>query len=219
MRDVRWVLAAIAAVLLVLGGVLSLSAASVNQHPRVLSGYAAFPDYSAGVVGSDRANEVAISLTLTTRDPWIQGQPQELVATVDAQPGPGVDAVDLTTLIVYLERPAAVHPTILNSDLVLLDRVESTNRWISRDGPIRIDPNADVTGNDFFLGFSLSLNVDYANGRSYGYGGWHPDLRVVSPDILPNLAPYGVTFLAGGAACGILSAAAWTSRRNEMRIA
>lgn len=201
---------------MVLGSALYLS--SVAPAPRVLFGEARFPDYSAGQPGINAANEVGIRLTLVTRDPWIQGQPQELTATVDAEPGPGVAAVDLTTLILYLERPASHRPTTVASDLVLLGPIGS-NRWISRDGPLRIFPNGDVVGADLFLGFSLSLNVDYSNGQSYGFGGWQPGVRIDAPDIAPNLAPYGLLLLAAGAGCGVLAATAWTSRRTGTRIA
>src|SRR5438445_802572 len=158
------------------------------------------------------ANAVGIRFSFATRTPWIQGERHEIVLTVDATPGSGVASVDLTTLILYLERPAMPRRDIVNSDLVLLEST-GANRWISMDGPLVIYPNSDVSGSNFFLAVALSLNVDYTNGQSYGWGGWDPGIRIISPNILPDYTPIGLMMVAGGSAGLIFVAATWKFAR------
>jgi hypothetical protein len=162
----------------------------------------------------NRANEVAILLSFATTDPWLQGEQHDIVATIDVTPGSGVSSVELTTLILYLGRPGSPNPDLVNSDLVLLGAA-GANRWISKDGPLRIWPNQDVAGTDFFLTFSLSLNVNYANGGSYGWGGWNPGVRIPSPNIVVSLAPIGVLLLAAGASGVVI--VAWMPRSRRRR--
>ena len=220
MRDrFLYTLAGAAGAAIVLGAFLSLSGVRGDQQPVVLSGEAVFPDYSAGPLpGVDPANEVKIRIDLGTNEPWIQGERHELTVTVNADPGPEVSSVNLTTLILYLERPSFPRRDILNSDLVLLKAV-GPNRWGSMDGPLVLFPNLDVSGSSFFLTFALSLNVDYENGASYGYGGWNPGVWIDSPDIVPDLAPYGWMLIAAGTAAGIALGIARVSARPRPPVA
>ena len=217
MRDRnRWILAGLAAFVLALGAFMSLSGLRPDTRPVVLVGEAVFPDHSAGhPVGLNAANAVGIRFSFTTRDPWIQGERHEIVVTVDAIPGSGVVSVNLTTLILYLERPAMPRRDIVNSDLVLLES-SGANRWISMDGPMVIYPNSDVSGSNFFLAVALSLNVDYTNGQSYGWGGWDPGIRIISPNILPDYTPIGLMMVAGGSAGLIFVAATWKFARSNV---
>ena len=214
----RFILACFAGIAIVLGATLYLPAIRTGQAPVVVTGEATFPDYSAGAPpGQTAANEVGIFLTLGTRNPWIQGQRQELVPSVAATPGPGVASVEITTLKIYLERPAAPNPTIVTGDLVLLVPT-GANRWVSMDGPVVIYPNQDVSGDDFFLGFALSLNVWYGNGQSYGYGGWEPGVRIGSPDIVPDFTLVGLLLMAVCIGGGVLLATMWAADRRGIRI-
>ena len=217
MRDRnRWILAGLAAFVLALGAFVSLSGLRPDTRPVVLVGEAVFPDHSAGhPVGLNDANAVGIRFSFATRTPWIQGERHEIVLTVDATPGSGVASVDLTTLILYLERPAMPRRDIVNSDLVLLES-SGANRWISMDGPLVIYPNSDVSGSNFFLAVALSLNVDYTNGQSYGWGGWDPGIRIISPNILPDYTPIGLMMVAGGSAGLIFVAATWKFARSNV---
>jgi hypothetical protein len=200
------ILAGLGALAIVVGASLFVVQPGPNQRPVILSGTAVFPDHSAGqTVGQDRADEVTVLLNFATTDPWIQGDRHEIVARLDVTPGTGVASVDLTTLILYLRRPGSPHPDLLNSDLVLL-QAAGANRWISKDGPLLIWPNQDVVGANFFLAFSVSLNVEYANGQAYGYGGWNPDVRIASPEIVPNLAPIGLVLMAAGSMAIVVGA-------------
>ena len=198
---------------LALGAFVSLSGLRPDTRPVVLVGEAVFPDHSAGhPVGLNDANAVGIRFSFATRTPWIQGERHEIVLAVDATPGSGVASVNVTTLILYLERPAIPRRDIVNSDLVLLES-SGANRWISMDGPLVIYPNSDVSGSNFFLAVALSLNVDYTNGQSYGWGGWDPGVRIISPNILPDYTPIGLMMVAGGWAGLIFVAVTWKSAR------
>jgi len=207
----RLILAGLAAFVLVVGAFFF--ALRPDQRPAVLTGDAAFPDYSSGQPGINAANQVGIHLILTTRNPWIQGQSQELIPTVDATPGPGVASVDVVTLFLNLKQPALPHPKIVTGDLVLLEAA-GPNRWVSVDGPLRIFPNQDVVGSDFFLSFAVSLNVQYTNGQSYGWGGWDPAVRIVSPEIVRDFSPVGWLLIAVGTTGVVLVAATWKSARR-----
>jgi hypothetical protein len=198
---------------LALGAFVSLSGLRPEPRPVVLVGEAIFPDHSAGhPVGLNAANAVGIRFTLGTRTPWIQGERHEIVATIDATPGSGVASVNLTTLILYLERPAMPRREILNSDLVLLES-SAADRWISGDGPLVIYPNLDVSGSNFFLSAALSLNVYYTNGQTYGWGGWDPGVRILSPNIVPDYTPIGMMMVAAGSAGLIFIGLTWKSLR------
>lgn len=209
----RLILAGLAAVVLVVGAIVFFSGLRPDQRPLMLTGDAVFPDYSTGQVGLNAANQVGIHLTLTTRDPWIQGQPQEITPTLDATPGSGVASVDVVTLFLYLKQSALPNPKIMTGDFVLLERA-GPNRWLSMDGPLRIYPNQDVVGSAFFLSFAVSLNVQYANGQSYGWGGWDPAVRIDSPGIAPDLSPVGWLLLAVGTTGIVLVGASWKSARR-----
>ena len=212
----RFILAGLAAFVLVLGAFVSLSGLRPDTRPAVLVGEAVFPDHSAGhPVGPNAANAVGVRFSFATRTPWIQGERHEIVLTVDATPGSGVASVDLTTLILYLERPAMPRRDIVNSDLVLLEST-GANRWISMDGPLVIYPNSDVSGSNFFLAVALSLNVDYTNGQSYGWGGWDPGVRIISPNIVPNYTPIGLMMVAAGSAGLIFTGLTWKSVRPNV---
>ncbi|TLZ80366.1 MAG: hypothetical protein E6K05_08005 [Methanobacteriota archaeon] len=217
MRDRnRFILAGVVAFILALGAFVSLSGLRPDTRPVVLVGEAVFPDHSAGhPVGLNDANAVGIRFSFATRTPWIQGERHEIVLTVDATPGSGVASVDLTTLILYLERPAMPRRDIVNSDLVLLEST-GANRWISMDGPLVIYPNSDVSGSNFFLAVALSLNVDYTNGQSYGWGGWDPGVRIISPNIVPNYTPIGLMMVAAGSAGLIFTGLTWKSVRPNV---
>jgi len=209
-------LAGVVAFILALGAFVSLSGLRPDTRPVVLVGEAVFPDHSAGhPVGLNDANAVGIRFSFATRTPWIQGERHEIVLTVDATPGSGVASVDLTTLILYLERPAMPRRDIVNSDLVLLEST-GANRWISMDGPLVIYPNSDVSGSNFFLAVALSLNVDYTNGQSYGWGGWDPGVRIISPNIVPNYTPIGLMMVAAGSAGLIFTGLTWKSVRPNV---
>ena len=212
----RFILAGVVAFILALGAFVSLSGLRPDTRPVVLVGEAVFPDHSAGhPVGLNDANAVGIRFSFATRTPWIQGERHEIVLTVDATPGSGVASVDLTTLILYLERPAMPRRDIVNSDLVLLES-SGANRWISMDGPLVIYPNSDVSGSNFFLAVALSLNVDYTNGQSYGWGGWDPGVRIISPNIVPNYTPIGLMMVAAGSAGLIFTGLTWKSVRPNV---
>ena len=212
----RFILAGVVAFVLALGAFVSLSGLRPDTRPVVLVGEAVFPDHSAGhPVGLNDANAVGIRFSFATRTPWIQGERHEIVLTVDATPGSGVASVDLTTLILYLERPAMPRRDIVNSDLVLLEST-GANRWISMDGPLVIYPNSDVSGSNFFLAVALSLNVDYTNGQSYGWGGWDPGVRIISPNIVPNYTPIGLMMVAAGSAGLIFTGLTWKSVRPNV---
>ena len=212
----RFILAGLAAFVLVLGAFVSLSGLRPDTRPAVLVGEAVFPDHSAGhPVGPNAANAVGVRLSFATRTPWIQGERHEIVLTVDATPGSGVASVDLTTLILYLERPAIPRRDIVNSDLVLLES-SGANRWISMDGPLVIYPNSDVTGSNFFLAVALSLNVYYTNGQTYGWGGWDPGIRIISPNIVPDYTPIGLMMVAAGSAGLIFTGLTWKSVRPNV---
>lgn len=212
----RFILAGLAAFVLVLGAFVSLSGLRPDTRPAVLVGEAVFPDHSAGhPVGPNAANAVGVRLSFATRTPWIQGERHEIVLTVDATPGSGVASVDLTTLILYLERPAMPRRDIVNSDLVLLES-SGANRWISMDGPLVIYPNSDVTGSNFFLAVALSLNVYYTNGQTYGWGGWDPGIRIISPNIVPDYTPIGLMMVAAGSAGLIFTGLTWKSVRPNV---
>jgi len=212
----RFILAGVVAFILALGAFVSLSGLRPDTRPVVLVGEAVFPDHSAGhPVGLNDANAVGIRFSFATRTPWIQGERHEIVLTVDATPGSGVASVDLTTLILYLERPAMPRRDIVNSDLVLLEST-GANRWISMDGPLVIYPNSDVSGSNFFLAVALSLNVDYTNGQSYGWGGWDPGVRIISPNIVPNYTPIGLMMVAAGSAGLIFTGLTWKSVRPNV---
>jgi len=212
----RFILAGLAAFVLVLGAFVSLSGLRPDTRPAVLVGEAVFPDHSAGhPVGPNAANAVGVRLSFATRTPWIQGERHEIVLTVDATPGSGVASVDLTTLILYLVRPAMPRRDIVNSDLVLLES-SGANRWISMDGPLVIYPNSDVTGSNFFLAVALSLNVYYTNGQTYGWGGWDPGIRIISPNIVPDYTPIGVMMVAAGSAGLIFTGLTWKSVRPNV---
>ena len=217
MRDRnRFILAGVVAFVLALGAFVSLSGLRPDTRPVVLVGEAVFPDHSAGhPVGPNAANAVGIRFSFATRTPWIQGERHEIVVTVDATPGSGVASVDLTTLILYLERPAMPRRDIVNSDLVLLEST-GANRWISMDGPLVIYSNSDVSGSNFFLAVALSLNVDYTNGQSYGWGGWDPGVRIISPNIVPNYTPIGLMMVAAGSAGLIFTGLTWKSGRPNV---
>ena len=217
MRDRnRWILAGLAAFVLALGAFVSLSGLRPDTRPVVLVGEAVFPDHSAGhPVGLNAANAVGIRFSFATRTPWIQGERHEIVLTVDATPGSGVASVDLTTLILYLVRPAMPRRDIVNSDLVLLES-SGANRWISMDGPLVIYPNSDVTGSNFFLAVALSLNVYYTNGQTYGWGGWDPGIRIISPNIVPDYTPIGLMMVAAGSAGLIFTGLTWKSVRPNV---
>ena len=212
----RFILAGLAAFVLVLGAFVSLSGLRPDTRPAVLVGEAVFPDHSAGhPVGPNAANAVGVRFSFATRTPWIQGERHEIVLTVDATPGSGVASVDLTTLILYLERPAMPRRDIVNSDLVLLES-SGANRWISMDGPLVIYPNSDVTGSNFFLAVALSLNVYYTNGQTYGWGGWDPGIRIISPNIVPDYTPIGLMMVAAGSAGLIFTGLTWKSVRPNV---
>ena len=212
----RFILSGVVAFVLALGAFVSLSGLRPDTRPVVLVGEAVFPDQSAGhPVGLNDANAVGIRFSFATRTPWIQGERHEIVLTVDATPGSGVASVDLTTLILYLERPAMPRRDIVNSDLVLLEST-GANRWISMDGPLVIYPNSDVSGSNFFLAVALSLNVDYTNGQSYGWGGWDPGVRIISPNIVPNYTPIGLMMVAAGSAGLIFTGLTWKSVRPNV---
>ncbi len=212
----RFILAGLAAFVLVLGAFVSLSGLRPDTRPAVLVGEAVFPDHSAGhPVGPNAANAVGVRFSFATRTPWIQGERHEIVLTVDATPGSGVASVDLTTLILYLVRPAMPRRDIVNSDLVLLES-SGANRWISMDGPLVIYPNSDVTGSNFFLAVALSLNVYYTNGQTYGWGGWDPGIRIISPNIVPDYTPIGVMMVAAGSAGLIFTGLTWKSVRPNV---
>ena len=212
----RFILAGVVAFILALGAFVSLSGLRPDTRPVVLVGEAVFPDHSAGhPVGLNDANAVGIRFSFATRTPWIQGERHEIVLMVDATPGSGVASVDLTTLILYLERPAMPRRDIVNSDLVLLEST-GANRWISMDGPLVIYPNSDVSGSNFFLAVALSLNVDYTNGQSYGWGGWDPGVRIISPNIVPNYTPIGLMMVAAGSAGLIFTGLTWKSVRPNV---
>ena len=212
----RFILAGLAAFVLVLGAFVSLSGLRPDTRPAVLVGEAVFPDHSAGhPVGPNAANAVGVRLSFATRTPWIQGERHEIVLTVDATPGSGVASIDLTTLILYLERPAMPRRDIVNSDLVLLES-SGANRWISMDGPLVIYPNSDVTGSNFFLAVALSLNVYYTNGQTYGWGGWDPGIRIISPNIVPDYTPIGLMMVAAGSAGLIFTGLTWKSVRPNV---
>jgi len=212
----RFILAGLAAFVLVLGAFVSLSGLRPDTRPAVLVGEAVFPDHSAGhPVGPNAANAVGVRLSFATRTPWIQGERHEIVLTVDATPGSGVASVDLTTLILYLVRPAMPRRDIVNSDLVLLES-SGANRWISMDGPLVIYPNSDVTGSNFFLAVALSLNVYYTNGQTYGWGGWDPGIRIISPNIVPDYTPIGLMMVAAGSAGLIFTGLTWKSVRPNV---
>ena len=166
-------------------------------------------------MGLNDANAVGIRFSFATRTPWIQGERHEIVLTVDATPGSGVASVDLTTLILYLVRPAMPRRDIVNSDLVLLES-SGANRWISMDGPLVIYPNSDVTGSNFFLAVALSLNVYYTNGQTYGWGGWDPGIRIISPNIVPDYTPIGLMMVAAGSAGLIFTGLTWKSVRPNV---
>ena len=207
MRDrVHLLLAAIAVVAFILGAALSLGAGRPEQRAVTLTEEAVYPDHSAGhAPGLNRANEVRIRLTLVTRTPWIQGQEQLLDATVEAAPGPGVALVEPVTLFLYLERAASPRRDILTGDLDLLQSA-GANRWTPIEGPLDIYPNQDVSGANFFFTFAVSLNVQYANGASYGSGGWgDPNVRIIAPDIVSDLAPLGMGVAAAGFLLGIFA--------------
>jgi len=212
----RFILAGLAAFVLALGAFVSLSGLRPDTRPVVLIGEAVFPDHSAGhSAGLNAANAVGIRFSFATRDPWIQGERDDFIVNVDATPGSGVASVNLTTLILYLERPAMPRRDIVNSDLVLLES-RGANRWISMDGLVVIYPNSDVSGSNFFLAVALSLNVDYTNGQSYGWGGWDPGVRIISPNILPDYTPIGLMMVAGGSAGLIFVAATWKFARSNV---
>ena len=212
----RFILAGVVAFVLALGAFVSLSGLRPDTRPVVLVGEAVFPDHSAGhPVGLNDANAVGIRFSFATRTPWIQGERHEIVLTVDATPGSGVASVDLTTLILYLERPAIPRRDIVNSDLVLLEST-GANRWISMDGPLVIYSNSDVSGSNFFLAVALSLNVDYTNGQSYGWGGWDPGVRIISPNIVPDYTPIGLMMVAAGSAASIFIGLTWKSGRPNV---
>jgi len=212
----RFILAGLAAFVLVLGAFVSLSGLRPDTRPAVLVGEAVFPDHSAGhPVGPNAANAVGVRFSFATRTPWIQGERHEIVLTVDATPGSGVASIDLTTLILYLERPAMPRRDIVNSDLVLLES-SGANRWISMDGPLVIYPNSDVTGSNFFLAVALSLNVYYTNGQTYGWGGWDPGIRIISPNIVPDYTPIGLMMVAAGSAGLIFTGLTWKSVRPNV---
>src|SRR5207249_4781110 len=212
----RFILSGLAAFVLVLGAFVSLSGLRPDTRPAVLVGEAVFPDHSAGhPVGPNAANAVGVRFSFATRTPWIQGQRHEIVATLDAIPGSGVASVDFTTLILYLERPAMPRRDIVNSDLVLLEP-SGASRWISMDGPLVIYPNLDVTGSNFFFAVALSLNVNYTNGQSYGWGGWDPGVRITSPNIGPDFTPIGLFLVAAGWAGLIFVAVTWKSGRAAL---
>ncbi len=212
----RFILAGLAAFVLVLGAFVSLSGLRPDTRPAVLVGEAVFPDHSAGhPVGPNAANAVGVRFSFATRTPWIQGERHEIVLTVDATPGSGVASVDLTTLILYLVRPAMPRRDIVNSDLVLLES-SGANRWISMDGPLVIYPNSDVTGSNFFLAVALSLNVYYTNGQTYGWGGWDPGIRIISPNIVPDYTPIGLMMVAAGSAGLIFTGLTWKSVRPNV---
>ena len=217
MRDRnRFILAGLAAFVLALGAFVSLSGLRPDTRPVVLIGEAVFPDHSAGhSAGLNAANAVGIRFSFATRDPWIQGERDDFIVNVDATPGSGVASVNLTTLILYLERPAMPRRDIVNSDLVLLES-RGANRWISMDGLVVIYPNSDVSGSNFFLAVALSLNVDYTNGQSYGWGGWDPGIRIISPNVLPDYTPIGLMMVAGGSAGLIFVAATWKFARPNV---
>ena len=212
----RFILAGVVAFVLALGAFVSLSGLRPDTRPAVLVGEAVFPDHSAGhPVGPNAANAVGVRLSFATRTPWIQGERHEIVLTVDATPGSGVASVDLTTLILYLVRPAMPRRDIVNSDLVLLES-SGANRWISMDGPLVIYPNSDVTGSNFFLAVALSLNVYYTNGQTYGWGGWDPGIRIISPNIVPDYTPIGLMMVAAGSAGLIFTGLTWKSVRPNV---
>jgi len=212
----RFILSGVVAFVLALGAFVSLSGLRPDTRPVVLVGEAVFPDQSAGhPVGLNDANAVGIRFSFATRTPWIQGERHEIVLTVDATPGSGVASVDLTTLILYLERPAMPRRDIVNSDLVLLEST-GANRWISMDGPLVIYPNSDVIGSNFFLAVALSLNVYYTNGQTYGWGGWDPGVRIISPNIVPNYTPIGLMMVAAGSAGLIFTGLTWKSVRPNV---
>ena len=210
----RFILAGAAGLALVLGAVVSLSGLRPEPRSVVLVGEAIFPDHSAGHQAGSNANDaVGIRLSLATKTPWIQGERNEIVATLDASPGPEVASVDLTTLKLFLERPSMPLRDIVNGDLVLLEP-GGANRWISMDGPLVIYPNADVSGSNFFFGFALSLNVNYTNGQSYGWGGWDPGVRIISPDIVGDFTRIGWFMVSAGSAGLIFVAVTWRSARQ-----
>jgi hypothetical protein len=210
--SVRSPLAVLVGVALVVGSVLLASVPRADTAPVVLSGTARFPDHSSGhEPGLVAANEVGITVTPTTMTPWVQGHRHEVFAVVETEPDSGVASAELATLFLHLERIGT--RGFINSDLDLL-KPAGPNRWIPMDGPLLLFPNQDVAGTGFLLSFALSLNVEYANGRSYGYGGWDPDIRIAAPDILTDLAPIGMALLGGGAIGAVLLAVRWTSRRR-----
>ncbi len=212
----RFILGGLAAFVLVLCAFVSLSGLRPDTRPAVLVGEAVFPDHSAGhPVGPNAANAVGVRFSFATRTPWIQGERHEIVLTVDATPGSGVASIDLTTLILYLARPAMPRRDIVNSDLVLLES-SGANRWISMDGPLVIYPNSDVTGSNFFLALALSLNVYYTNGQTYGWGGWDPGIRIISPNIVPDYTPIGLMMVAAGSAGLIFTGLTWKSVRPNV---
>src|SRR5439155_26599112 len=98
---------------------------------------------------------------------------------------------------------------------VLLES-SGANRWISMDGPLVIYPNSDVTGSNFFLAVALSLNVYYTNGQTYGWGGWDPGLRIISPNIVPDYTPIGLMMVAAGSAASIFIGLTWKSGRPNV---
>src|SRR5437867_3242696 len=211
MRDApRTVLVVLAIIAVSVGTVVSLRGFEAPPQPRTVVGEATFPDYSSGQLGSSAANEVRLRVTLLMSDPWIQGERHPVTATVDAEPGSGVSAVDLVTMILSLKRPAMPYPQVVGADLDLL-AAQGGGRWVPAGGPMTIYPNEDIVGSDFFFTFAISLNVDYTNGRSYGFGGWSPDTRIVSPPIVPNLTPIGLLLIMAGIACATLAVLPWQS--------
>lgn len=196
MRDrLRILTIAIGLAILVAGGALLGSGLGSQSRSVVLSADVTFPDFSSAGIRDDSVNGVIFRLYVTTAVPWIQGREQNLQATLEAQPGPGVRSVSPTTLFLYLARPSV--RGFVTGDLNLL-RATGPNRWVPTEGPLRIWPNLDVTGSDFYLTFAISLNVEYADGSSYGYGGWNPGARLFPVSIVPDLTTYGSLVIAVG---------------------
>lgn len=149
-----------------------------SPRPTTLAGDTLFPDFSANGPRHDTGSGVRIALTATTLQPWVQGRLQEVDVVIHTDPGPDVTEILLTTLVLYVERPATQNRDIAAGDLVLLEPA-GADTWVSQDGPFLVGPHPEFLGTNFFVTFSLSLDVAYADGSSYGYGGWPTAVRLV----------------------------------------
>jgi hypothetical protein len=206
-RDVLLVAGSLLVAVALIAGTFILLTGSAPPQPVILSEDVTFPDYSSGHPGMNASNAVAFHVNITTSQPWVQGRDQHPGILIVAEPGPGVADVNVNTFFLDLARTGVRGALTGDFDLV---RETTPNRWTPESGAIQIWPDNDVVGNDLYLTFQLSLNVDYVNGSAYGYGGWNPSPRLPVA-IAFDPVPWALGAYSLGAVAGLgLIAADWT---------